>query len=77
MKTEHRAEVTLPHLLQHKLTLLIHAWRRGSTGDKVVSLATTGYVLLLLDKNISIVNKKQKGYKLHKSIQTHPSSQPA
>jgi hypothetical protein len=73
----HIAEVTLPPLLQHKLKLLIHAWRRGSTADKDVSLATTGYVLHQLDKNISIVNKKQQGCKLHKTIQTHPSSQPA
>jgi hypothetical protein len=44
-------------LLQHKVRLLIQALRRGPTAEKVVVLATTGYALFQLDKNISIVLK--------------------
>jgi hypothetical protein len=60
-------------LLQHKLKLLIHALWRGPTADKVVSLVITSYALFELDKNISIVYKKQQWHILHKSIQTPPS----
>jgi hypothetical protein len=52
---------------------------RCPTADKVVSHANTSYsyALFELDKNISIVYKKQQWYKLHQSIQTPPSYIPA
>jgi hypothetical protein len=44
-------------LLQHNLRLLIQALPRNITVDKTVGLATMGYAIFQLYKNISIVNK--------------------
>jgi hypothetical protein len=57
-------------LHQHKLRLLNQALRRSLTVDKTIGLATMGYALFQLYKNISIVNKKQQRDSLPKSIQT-------
>jgi hypothetical protein len=59
-------------IIQHKLRLLICALQRNPTVDKIISPATTGYALFQLDKNISIVYRKQQRDRLHNSVQTIP-----
>jgi hypothetical protein len=56
--------------LQHKLRLLINTLCRSPTADKLVSPATTAYALFQLNKNMSIVYKKQQRLKLHQEILT-------
>jgi hypothetical protein len=59
-------------MLQHKLRVL-QAPRKCPIEKMVVSLATTGYSLFQLDKNTSIIYKKQQKLQLHKIVKTPPS----
>jgi hypothetical protein len=61
-------------LLQLKLGLL--NWTLGCvpTADKVVCLVTIGYSLFQLDQHISLVYKRKQRQRLHRTIQTLPST---